>query len=208
MGAGTARSRKLIVDSEPPPAVTGFNGAGTARSRKCAPVCESFPVESMLQWGRDRAVPEILRVWPASMSAPALRRGLYRAVPVAGQICASAISRVSTGPGPRGPGNANSARQQPCLQLASMGPAPRGPGNHAGSPLPVSYGSTGPGPRGPGNDHSPPYISRNARASMGPGPRGPGNAKTAVKAAKAKKLQWGRDRGPREIFSMRPEHRS
>ena len=40
---------------------TGFNGAGTARSRKCLTEhSEDSDRQRKLQWGRDRAVPEIV----------------------------------------------------------------------------------------------------------------------------------------------------
>src|ERR1039457_4375679 len=85
-------------------AAPGFNGAGTARSRKCAPAhtVGRSPHASMgpgprgpgntqtangdslivrLQWGRDRAVPEMLNGHPDGKAILGLQWGRDRAVP-------------------------------------------------------------------------------------------------------------------------------
>ena len=98
-----------------------FNGAGTARSRKCLDAVTTLPSFQLLQWGRDRAVPEMGRVNAALWQAVGLQWGRDRAVPA---ICLQyghgrRNGCASMGPGPRGPGNqltTSDARSQNSLQ--------------------------------------------------------------------------------------------
>ena len=175
------------------PGPRGPGNVRTYQERNCWP----------LQWGRDRAVPEM--VVPPCFAA-LLRfngAGTARSRKLASNQ-AGCRSTASMGPGPRGPGNEAGRTRQNRRKSASMGPGPRGPGNRltttmghpgwpprhrfngagtarsrkyaAGTMHDCDIASMGPGPRGPGNVQPGTRLATRSRASMGPGPRGPGNA--------------------------------
>ena len=74
-GAATARSRKLKPRSVCSRASSCFNGAATARSRKCVQAGERTGQEPRLQWGRDRAVAEMVNLVMAARKSGAASMG-------------------------------------------------------------------------------------------------------------------------------------
>ena len=155
-GAGTERSRKCEKVKYVAATALSFNGAGTERSRKYVYDEHLRGKGKWLQWGRDRAVPEMVP--------------LHARPGVAGE--------ASMGPGPSGPGNARWHGRGAERSHASMGPGPSGPGNVPGVPF---CKLVQPGFNGAGTERSRKYgrnrwqPSPYSRASMGPGPSGPGN---------------------------------
>ena len=88
----------------------GFNGAGTARSRKFPDGSWVDDPINKLQWGRDRAVPEICTVGVDPGSHTALQWGRDRAVPEI--VFPVAFASANRG----GFNGAGTARSRKCLK--------------------------------------------------------------------------------------------
>ena len=109
----------------------------------------------LLQWGRDRAVPEMDNAINVSETCwIGLQWGRDRAVPEIKQHGSGAAwFNASMGPGPRGPGN---------VLIVSIAPTADARFNGAGTARSRKW--------------TPPFaLDPGLGASMGPGPRGPGN---------------------------------
>ena len=186
-----------------------------------------------LQWGRDRAVPEIEQApTPWSMWSSFNGAGTARSRKCGVNYGVAIRDLASMGPGPRGPGNSIDTDEPGVIQRRFNGAGTArsrkfrgcehsGPGenrfNGAGTArsrkyvdllkaYPESFASMGPGPRGPGNEAAP-AIRRDVHdASMGPGPRGPGNEIARAQSVNWEWLQWGRDRAVPEITA--PERKA
>ena len=158
-----------------------------------------------LQWGRDRAVPEISRAIPPTPPDSPLQWGRDRAVPEIWRDPKFKAEKylASMGPGPRGPGNSATAALATADLTLQWGrdravPEMEKPMGELTAAKRLQWG----------RDRAVPEIDVPPReqlirvlASMGPGPRGPGNRATFASVNRTWMLQWGRDRAVPEMLT-------